>query len=240
MKPWVIANVIMSVDGKIGKFGKRKVKLFDKLDQERTKNLLSQVDALLIGIETIKEKEEEYQRRSYEVILESEETEEEEEKNEGKVIIVDSKAELSPSFELVSEILKDKKVIVAVSSKVERRKIKHLKEKEGVEVMMLGKYTVNLRELLDRLYRRGIRKILLEDQRALMRRMFQEDLVDELYVLIVPILIGEEGISLIEKLGGEEKKLSLEGIIQYGDRVLLHYFFDKSAAKFRSEKTIAE
>lgn len=206
MKPHVIFNSSMSLDAKIGKKD-RDIKLSNKLDHDRVKNLRREVDAILIGAETIKEKKVDLFDFSREI-------------KKPKVVIVDPKL----SLDLDEKIFSNPEVIVAISKDIEKTaKVNSLRDK-GVETITLGEYTVNLSELLDKLYRHGIRKVLLEDKGNLAKRMLREGFVDEFYLLIAPVLLGE-GIDLFSgKLTKwEEVDLELEGIIQYGDFVLLHY-----------------
>ena len=72
------------------------------------------------------------------------------------------------------------------------------------------------------LHRRGISKVLLEGAGTLSRRMFNEGLVNELYITVAPLLIGE-GINLFHGELDKHIDLDLEGILQYGDQVVLHY-----------------
>jgi len=99
--------------------------------------------------------------------------------------------------------------------------IQRLKDK-GAEVISLGDYAVPMRDLMWALYRRGIKKILLEGGGSTSRRMFNEGLVDEVYLTIAPVLIGQ-GVDLFHGELDRNIELGLEGILQYGDHVILHY-----------------
>jgi len=68
----------------------------------------------------------------------------------------------------------------------------------------------------------GIKKILLEGGGSTSRRMFNEGLVDEVYLTIAPVLIGQ-GVDLFHGELDRNIELGLEGILQYGDHVILHY-----------------
>ncbi len=200
MKPWVIFNAAISLDGRIGKPGKE-IELFNKLDHDRVQNLRGKVNAIML---------------SYDALPKIEKLKSSGE--EPKIVIVDPDARLSSKEEIFSQ----KKIIIATSSSASKLKIAQFKKK--AKVITAGEYTVNLRELLKRLYHTGIRRILLEDTGDLSRRMFEEALINEIYLLINPLLLGE-GIDLLAGLKKikKEKKLSLQGITQYGDKVLLHY-----------------
>lgn len=200
MKPWVIFNSAMSLDGRIGK-AEKKAELSNKLDQDRAENLRSEADALLVESGALPEIEK----------LESSE-------EEPKIVIVDSKGEISSNEKFLSK----RKLILAIPKQVRNFKIKKLKRR--ATVIVTGDYTVNLHQLLRKLYRKRIRKVVLEGNGDLTRRMFEESLIDEIYLLVVPLFLGE-GMDLIPKLKKikKERDFSLEVITQYGDQVLLHY-----------------
>jgi len=60
----------------------------------------------------------------------------------------------------------------------------------------------------------------LEDSDHLAERMFNENLIDELFILVNPVLFGNGKTFIKVK---KEKNFSLKDITQYGDSVLLHY-----------------
>jgi len=205
MKPWIIFNVAMSLDGKIGKSNKE-ISLSNKLNEDRIANLRSEVDAILIDVKTI----DTFLTKKI---------------KKQRVVIVDLKGE--NINEIINEIKrtdKHKNLLITIpSNAITHGKLKKLKEKDKINILISGEFTVNLHKLMDKLYRKGIRKVLLEDSGHLAERMLREGLIDEFFILINPLLIGS-GINLIEKLKNKDEiNLSLKGIVQYGDHVLLHY-----------------
>jgi riboflavin-specific deaminase-like protein len=144
-------------------------------------------------------------------------------KKEPYKIIVDAKAEIPENAKILSE--PGKKLIV-VSKDASSRKLEKLAKTEGVEIMTCGDYAVNLNELLDRLYDTGISALLLEGSGGLVRRMFSEGYVDEIYLAVIPTILGK-GSEVFEKELPTEIKLDLDGILQYGDQIVLHYLVKK-------------
>ena len=203
MQPYVIFNTAMSLDGKIGKKDEQIV-FSNKLDNYRVHTLRGSVDAIMIGVET--------------VISDDPELTVREVAEKPRRVIVDNKGEIPLNSKVLDGTAE---TIVAVSSNANKATVKRLEDK-GIDVLTLGEYTINLRELLWALYRRGIKKILLEGGGVLSRRMFNEGMVNELYITVAPILIGE-GIDLFHGKFDKHIKLTLEGILQYGDQVVLHY-----------------
>ena len=203
MQTYVIFNTAMSLDGRVGKKDKQIV-FANKLDNYRVHRLRGSMDAILIGVETVLSDDPEL------VVSEA--------LKKPIRVIVDPRGEIP----LTSKVLDGTaKTIVVVSKGISQITLQRLKEK-GAEVISLGDYSVPLRDLMWALFRRGIKKIMLEGSGSLSRRMFNDRLVDELYITIAPILIGQ-GIDLFHGELDKNTELDLEGILQYGDQVVLHY-----------------
>lgn len=210
MQTHVTFNTAMSLDGRVGKKDAQIV-FSNKLDNYRVHRLRSSVDAIMVGVET--------------VISSDPDLSVGEQLKKPVRVVVDSKGEIP----LNSKVLDGSaKVIVAVSRNVNPMVVSRLKGK-GAEIISLGDYVVPLRDLLWALYRRGIKNILLEGGGVLSRRMFNEGHVDEVFITIAPILIGS-GIDLFHGELDKHIQLRLEGILQYGDQVVLHYLVDKEGA----------
>ena len=208
MQTHVIFNTAMSLDGRVGKREKQII-FSNKLDNYRVHRLRGSVDAIMVGAET--------------VVTDNPDLVISEQLKKPYRVIVDSKGELP----LDSKVLDGSaKTIVAVSRSVNPIFITKLKDKD-VEIISLGDFAVPLRDLLWALYRRGIKNILLEGGGTLGRRMFNEGFVDELYITVAPLLIGS-GIDLFHGELDKNIELNLEGILQYGDQVVLHYLVKKA------------
>lgn len=197
MRPLVVWNIEMSADGKIGKKDKE-IALSDKLNQSRIEKMRNEADALIFDFKNV------------ENFAENRKVPE----KGPKIVVIDPRAELPKN----SKILNFEPILV-VAEEANAEKVKNLRK--NFEVMVIGKYAVNLKELLAKLYRRGIRKCIIEDKGHLANRMLNENLIDEIFILVNPLLIGN-GKSFVEKVS-KEMKFSLKEIVQYGDAVLLHY-----------------
>lgn len=203
MRPYVIFNTAMSLDGRTEKKDEEVV-FSNKLDNYRVHTLRGSVDAIMISVENVLSEDPELTIRKLAKIPYR--------------VIVDNKGEIPLNAKVLEG---SEKVIVAVSSDANKLKVKKLEDK-GIEIIRLGEYVVNLQELLFALYRRGLKKILLEGSSALSRRMFNEGFVNELYITIAPVLIGE-GTGLFHGKLDTPIKLNLDGILQYGDQIVIHY-----------------
>ena len=138
-------------------------------------------------------------------------------------IVVDSSARTPVD----SRILDDNSVIVAVSKKASARRISDL-QRAGATVIYCGKAQVDLKLLLSLLYRRGIRRVLLEGGGTLNWSMLKEGLVDEIRVTIAPLILGgEKARTLVEGAGNmtitNSFKLRLSRITRRSDEIILRY-----------------
>ncbi len=210
VQPHVILNSAMSLDGQIGKKGQQIV-FSNRIDNYRVQELRGSVDAVMVDVETIIKDNPDLHAPSAA------------EKAPVKVV-VDKNCEIP----LDSKVLEgeDEVIIVVAATATKSRTEKLTKLRERIEVLTSGKNAVNLENLLWTLYERRIRKILLEGGRALNRRMLDEGLVDEIYLTVAPMLIGE-GLNFYESKEKQKIELNLEGILQYGDQVVLHYHVKK-------------
>jgi riboflavin-specific deaminase-like protein len=210
MRPRIIFNSAMSLDGRV-KYGEEGIDFLSRLDRYRVHELRGFVDAVMLDAESVLANNVELGIRAAP------------DKKEPYRILIDAKAEVPPDAKVLTE---PGKKMVVVSKDAPSRKVERLAAIEGVEVLTCGDYAVNLNELLDRLYDTGIGAVLLEGAGGLVRRMFSEGYVDEVYIAIIPTIIGK-GSDVFEKEFEKEVKLDLDGILQYGDQVVLHYLTKK-------------
>lgn len=206
MQPYVILNSAISLDGKIGEKGKQII-FSNRLDNYRVRTLRSSVDAVIIGIETILEDDPELVVKGPV-------------RKEAIKVIVDRSAETPVDAKIFEG---NAPMIIAVSQGAPKSRIEKLKViRDNVEVIVAGGNTINLSKLLWILYERGSRKVLIEGGGAFSRRMLDEKFVNEIYLTVAPVLLGK-GINFFASKTPEHVELSLEGILQYGDQVVLHY-----------------
>lgn len=208
MPSHVIFNIAVSLDGKTGKEGKQ-IEFLSRMDKYRVHQLRGNSDAIMIDVDLIKKENPEITVRK--------------EVEEPYRVIVDAKAETPLDAKILGGA---GKVIVVVSRQAPRLRIDKLGEVENVETMVIGDYAINLPRLLSNLYETNkIETIFLERGGNLPGRMFKESLVNELYISIMPAIIGKDGnpIDIFDITPEKDIELELEGIIQYGEQVVLHY-----------------
>jgi len=203
MKPYIILNTAMSLDGRIARKGERVV-FSNELDKARRDDIRKSVDGVMVGINTV-------------LIDNSKLTVSEKREENPARIIIDGHGKVPDD----ANVLNDKaKNIVVVSMDAEPYRIEELSRKASV--IVCGDDEVDVVKLMDELYKRGIKRVLLEGGGHLNKSMLEANLIDEIYVSIAPVVIGD-GVNLVEGVM-DERKLTLAGIRQIGDMVVLKYF----------------
>lgn len=196
----------MSLDGRIARKGERIV-FSNELDKARRDEIRKSVDGIMVGINT--------------VLVDNPKLTISEKKEENATrIIIDSHARVPDD----ANVLNDKaRNIIVVSMDADAYRIEELAKK--AYIIVCGDDEVDVVKLMDELYRRGIKRILLEGGGHLNKSMIEANLVDEIYVSIAPVVIGD-GVNFVEGVM-DERKLTLAGIRQIGDMVVLKYFSKK-------------
>lgn len=167
----------MSVDGKIApanREGREFTKFMTPQLQKALHTIRAGVDAIVVGVDTVIVDDPSLTVRAAEG------------KNPIRVVL-DSKARTP----LNAKILRTQEAptIVAVTQKAPPEKIELLKEKVEVIRISSGK-NVDVEKLIDELKRRGIEKVLVEGGAEVRWSFFEKNLVDELFVWIMPYIWG--------------------------------------------------
>ena len=179
MKPYIISNVGMSLDGKLATVGNDS-RISGENDLKRVHQIRKEVDGIMVGIGTVLKDD---PRLTVHKINAKRE-------DNPIRIVVDSNLRIPLNARILNN---DAKTIIATTSdnspeKIE--KIEKLKEYESVEIIQVGSKKVDLKKLMNILYEKGIKKILLEGGGTLNWGMFKENLVDEVSVYIAPKIFG--------------------------------------------------
>jgi len=213
-RPYVILNGAVTLDGKIAtRSGDSR--LSSAYDLRQLHRLRSLVDAVMIGIGTELNDNPLLTVRFVKT------------KGQGPFrIVVDSLARTPPNSRILS--VKDAAdVIVAVSKRASGSQISRL-ERSGAEVICCGTRKVDLKILLSKLYRMGIRRILLEGGGTLNWSMLTGNLVDEIRVTVTPMIVGgQKAKTLVEGVGvgdmDRAMRLSLTKALRKGNELILSY-----------------
>ncbi len=211
MRPKIIVNAAMSVDGKIALVGGKRIKISDEDDFRRVHKMRASVDAILVGINT--------------VLMDDPKLTVKEEfvpnaKNPVRIVL-DSKLRIPENARILNDMAP---TIVATTINARVRKI-------NAEIIKCGEHFVDLHCLMDRLWERGIRNVMVEGGSTVISSFLKEGLVDELNVFVGSIVIGGSAPSLVGGDGarneGEVLKLKLLSCEPLGYGVLLRYGVEK-------------
>lgn len=211
-RPHVILSAATSIDGKIAtRTGDSKFS--SKQDISRLHKLRSNVDAILIGKNTVLIDDPLLTVRF----------------TNGKNpirIILDSKGSLSEKSNIL-QTCNEVKTIIAVSKKITKSNLKKL-HKFPVEIIIVGENRVNLKLLLKKLFQKKIKTILVEGGGTTNWDFIKYDLFDELIITLSPFLIGgNNSISFIEGDGfsklSKSPNLRLKSTKRLKNHLVLHY-----------------
>jgi len=167
----------MSIDGKTAP-ANRVGRIFSKLMTSKHHKLLhkirSEVDAIIVGVETIIEDDPALTVREVEGVSPVR-------------VVLDSSARTPLSAKILDT--EEAPTIIAVTDDAPKTRVEALKRKH-VELITLGSERVNLNKLMGELKKRGVDSVLVEGGGEVRWSFFKENLVDEFFVWIMPYIWG--------------------------------------------------
>lgn len=218
MKPYVILNAAMTLDGKIAtETGSSNIS--GKEDLIRVHELRKEVDAIMVGINTV---------IADDPRLTVHKIESKKEDNPIRVV-VDGKGRIPIESRITND---DAPTIIAVSDDYKSDltasdKYQVLKNK-GVDFFFAGENQVDLVKLMNYLYEKGVRTLMLEGGSTLNFSMIKDGLIDEIRICVAPMVVG--GVNAISLFGGdgfmtmdESVKLELVDSFSCGKDLVLKY-----------------
>ena len=218
MRPYVILNAAMTLDGKIAtQIGSSNIS--GKEDLKRVHELRKECDAIMVGIGTVMADDPRLTVHKIDAYPED---------NPVRVV-VDSKCRTPESARITN---KDARTIIAganeykddfiVSDRYETFK------KRGVDFFFSGDKRVDLSLLMSYLHEEGINKLMLEGGATLNFSMIKAGLIDEIRICVAPMIVGGanaktffdgEGFDLMD----EAVKLELTDSYSLGKDLILTY-----------------
>jgi 2,5-diamino-6-(ribosylamino)-4(3H)-pyrimidinone 5'-phosphate reductase len=210
--PKIILSAAISIDGKIAT-SSGDSKLSSKKDLIRLHKLRSQVDAILVGKNTVN-KDDPLLTVRYS-------------KGRNPIrIILDSRGTISNESKILQTSNKVKTIIV-VSKKITKRNLQKLK-KFPIEIITIGENQVNIKLLIKILGKKKIKTILLEGGGTINWEFIKNNLVNEFFITVTPFILGgKDAITLVHGEGFDKitnsPKLRLNGIKRLENDLVLHY-----------------
>ena len=191
MKPYIILNGAMTLDGKIAsRTGNTEIS--GEEDLIRVHKIRKEVDAILVGIGTILS--DNPRLTAYRVSSDK--------KDNPIRIVVDNKARTPLDYKVLND---DAKTIIAVSNicnennqicdKEAVNRAKELSKK--VEIFYSSKENVDLKELMSYLYQKGIKTLLLEGGGTLNFSMIKEFFLEWVFILFTFFVLSNFFLSFL-------------------------------------------
>ena len=211
-RPYVILSAAITLDGKLGVKNKR-TKLSSKNDKIRVHKLRSEVDAIIVGKNTVN--------------LDNPLLTVRYAKGKNPIrIILDSLGTTKSSSRIIQTCSRVSTIIV-VSESISEKNLQRLR-KFSLEIIVCGKNSVNIPKLLGILLKKGIKKVLLEGGGTVNWSFVKKNIIDEAIVTLTPYIIGGKNtISLVEGIGfknlDKSTKLILKKIQKNNNELVLFY-----------------
>lgn len=222
MRPYVFINSAMSADGKISSFLRRQVRISGSEDLLRVDRLRAESDAVMVGVGTVIADDPKLRVKSE--ALRSWRLERGMQENPLR-IVADSRARTPPDAEVLGP-----GCIIAVSRSAPAERLNEISK--GCEIVVCGEDRVDLRELLELLYQRGVRRLMVEGGGTLNWSLIEQGLVDEICVFVGPMVIGgRDAPTLVDGIGFAEnfQRLELKSSERIDDGLLIKWRVVRSA-----------
>jgi 2,5-diamino-6-(ribosylamino)-4(3H)-pyrimidinone 5'-phosphate reductase len=211
----------MSVDGKIATIT-GDVELSSKEDWIRVHRLRSEVDGIMVGINTVLKDDPKLRIKFFT-------------RKSGKLhrIVVDSKLRIPSNSKVLNFEVNNYPTVIATTENAPNDKIQEITKKhpKNIKIIRCGNQKlVDLDIMMKKLKELGIKRILLEGGGTLNFSMLKNRLVDEIRIAISPVIIGgKKATTLVEGTGfktiSESLKLKLIKKQMYGNNLILYYKF---------------
>jgi 2,5-diamino-6-hydroxy-4-(5-phosphoribosylamino)pyrimidine 1'-reductase len=227
MKPYVIINAAMTVDGKIDTYERKGAAISSPEDRRRVLELRAGVDAVLVGGNTLNSenpkltvKDPQLAEKRLAAGLPE---------NPAKVGIV-TRAALDPDGDFIQA--GPARRIVFTTPQTDAAQVAML-ESAGVEVFVHDGTCADLGLALETLDSLGLKRVMLEGGGTLIAEFLRLGLADELRVYVAPKLFGGENAPTLVAGGGwdasEAKRLALveARVFDSAGGVLLYYLLQK-------------
>jgi len=219
-RPRCFLNVAMSLDGKIASSTREAPTFTSQADRRMMDRIRARADAILVGAGTLRAADFPLRIRAPSLRKKRRASGRPEQPLN---IVVSSSLEVPLRGRFFSAV--DVRRLVVTGRKAPPGRVRQVSA--GSEVLFLGKGRVDLPRLMRRLFSLGIRELLLEGGGATNFAFLRDDLVDEIYITLCPIVIG--GSRSPTPVDGEGfapesfKRFRLTESRRSGNELFLHY-----------------
>jgi 2,5-diamino-6-(ribosylamino)-4(3H)-pyrimidinone 5'-phosphate reductase len=139
-------------------------------------------------------------------------------------IVPCSDASITPDSNVLN---KDAPTIIVVSENADPAKVDGLRSK-GAEIIACGKDHVDIEAMMESLYERGIKKLMVEGGPTLIWLLIQHHMIDHIILIQIPYIIGGDSTpSLVGGPGidslGEAVVVNLTDFYKVGNHLITEY-----------------
>jgi 2,5-diamino-6-(ribosylamino)-4(3H)-pyrimidinone 5'-phosphate reductase len=212
-RPHVVINCAMSADGKIASPTRKQMRISSDEDMKRTHQLRNKCDAVLVGIGTILADDPRLTVKKIYI------------KNPKQPlrVILDSKGR-TPAHALALNTM-SKTLIITAEGKEKTYTGSHI---EVVSCKIDKNGLIDVKSVLDLLYRKGVRTLLVEGGGTIIWNFLKNRVVDDLYLFIGSCIIGGKETPTVadgEGIKSEEDNIPLKivRVKRVGLGLLIHY-----------------
>jgi len=215
-RPYVMIVSEVTIDGKLtlakGVSSKEIMKLMDEEANKYLHQIRAECDGIMVGANTVRIDNPNLTVRYVD--------------GENPVrIIPSSKGDIPLDANVLNTSVAP--TIIAVSEAAPKEKIEAFKEK-GADVIVAGRDKVDFRELLSKLYEKGIKKLMVEGGSAVNWELIKNDLVDEIRLIHLPVVVGGDDVPSLTSGEGFKtldavKRFSIKRVFQCGNQVITEY-----------------
>jgi len=213
-KPFIILSAAMTIDGKIASRD-GDPDLSDEEDWKEVHKLRTEVDAIMVGKGTIMKDNPKLHIKYHN-------------HNGYYRIIIDSNLDIPIKSNVIEFNPKLYPTIICTAESVSKERVR-LFESKGAKILKSGTgLTVDIVNLMPKLYNLGIKSVLLEGGGTLNWSFIQHNLVDEIRLTIAPWIVGgSNAVSLVEGEGfskmTESTKFSLVKVKKRNNYLVIYY-----------------
>ena len=211
-RPHVIVNCAMSADGKIALPTRKQLKISCEEDMERVYKLRNECDAVLVGVDTVLSDDpkltvkEKYVKKLHQPIR----------------IVLDTHCKTPKNALVVNGTAK---TMIITGKKCNK------KFGDNVEVIQCETDKngfINLNKLLELLYKRGTKTLMVEGGSTVVWSFLKQKLVDDLYVYVGPMIVGGKKTPTLadgDGIKGIDDLISLKiiDVNRLGSGMVIHY-----------------
>jgi len=224
-RPFVYINMAMTADGKITSAAREYPRFTSDRDRKTMDRLRAEADAIVVGAGTMRADNPRLDVRDPEMQAYR--------KSLGRPaglvrVLVTASATIPASSRFFEDEPGGARIVATVES-ADPARIAAIGER--AEVWTLGRETVDLAALLERLAERGVQRVLAEGGGELNWCLVREDLVDEIYVTVAPTLLGgRDAPTLLEGEGfrmGLRRRMRLLDLHREDDEIYCRYALDR-------------